>query len=363
MRVCVIVCILVTACYTGFADGKIVVGGGCPKCPTSMTDAPQKNSPGTCSLPGVACAFSRPLGDGIDDDGTLSYKQCDCPSSEDSGHWRCKGFIKTVFNVPSNYNDETIAYSKCHLDPGAQNVPKEMKKALESCSSRYGLGINILLNEKGEGIVLGSCNNHCNDIRVIQGVTAGDHATECKPLTTVTTATASTTTVTRTWTADPAIAVLEDKLAALAAKLAEAGEGSVSTEDLQAEVGLIEETLEAMRTRLDDEALESQAQLNALTKTVATQADDIAELKAALAEQVRAFQAFAARPSIAPASGLACGEKDAAACAPSVQSDGNGDLILAAPAGAVSFQTSECEVTDLCKLQREHKSLMDKFDN
>lgn len=358
MRVCVIVCILVTAC-----DGKIVVEGGCPKCPASMTYAPQKNSPGTCSLPGVACSWSRPLGDGIDDDGTLSYKQCDCPSSTKSDHWQCTGFIETVFNVPSNYNDETIAYTKCHLDPGARNIPEELKEELEYCNSNHGLGINILLNEKGEGIKLGSCSNHCNDIRVVQGVTAGDRATECRPLTTVTTATASTTTVTRTWTADPAIAVLEDKLAALAAKLAKDADGSVSTEDLQAEVGLIEETLEAMRTRLDDEALESQAQLNALTKTVATQADDIAELKASLAEQVRAFQAFAARPSIAPASGLTCGEKDASACAPSVQSDGNGDLILAAPAGAVSIQTSECEVTDLCKLQREHKSLMDKFDN
>ena len=90
------------------------------------------------------------------------------------------------------------------------------------------------------------------------------------------------------------------------------------------------------------------------------QAGDIAELKATLAEQARAFQAFIARPKVSPDSGTGNG---AAGAPPSVQSDGQKNLIIAAPGGSVIFESAKCDAADLCQLQREHQSLMDKFQD
>jgi len=176
-------------------------------------------------------------------------------------------------------------------------------------------------------------------------------------VTTTTATTATTTTITTTRTADPAIAILQENLAALETKLAAVGDGAVSTEQLQAEVKLIQESLVAIQTRLDTDAKDFNAQMAALKQA---QAADIIELKATLAEQALAFQAFVARPKVSPDSG---NDGNGADGAPSVQSDGKNNLIMSAPGGSVSFESAKCDVADLCQLQREHKSLMDKFQD
>jgi hypothetical protein len=172
------------------------------------------------------------------------------------------------------------------------------------------------------------------------------------------TLTTTITDTTTTRTTDPAIGILEEKLAALDAKLTEAGEESVSAEELQAEVKLIQESLTAIQTRLND-------QTKGVSEQLAAQAADIASLKASLAEQTLVFQEFTARPNVAPSvASLGCPDGNTAdsSCAqPSVQSDGDNNLIMAAPGGSVSFASAECDIADLCQLQREHQSLMDKF--
>jgi len=175
---------------------------------------------------------------------------------------------------------------------------------------------------------------------------------------TTTATTATTTTMTTTRTADPAIAILQDKLAALETKLASVGDGAVSAEQLQAEVKLIQESQVVIQTRLDAEAEDFNAQMAALKQA---QADDVAELKATLAEQARAFQAFVARPTVPPDAGNNNGDNGAPP--PSVQSDGKNNLIMSALGGSVIFESAKCDVADLCQLQREHKSLMDKFQD
>lgn len=172
---------------------------------------------------------------------------------------------------------------------------------------------------------------------------------------TTTVTTATTTTVTTTRTKDPAIAILQDKLAALETKLAAVGEGTVTVEQLQSEVKLIQESLVAIQARLDADADDFSTQIAALKQA---QAENVAELKATLAEQALAFQAFITRPRVPP--NIDDGSKDGAR-APSVQSDEDNNLIMAAKGGKVIFESASCEAADLCQLQREHQSLMDKF--
>ena len=50
------------------------------------------------------------------------------------------------------------------------------------------------------------------------------------------------------------------------------------------------------------------------------------------------------------------------ACPPTVNSDGDGTLMLEARGGAVTFKSSECGATDLCELAQAVDAMMEKFD-
>ena len=109
------------------------------------------------------------------------------------------------------------------------------------CGGSYRLGVNVVLNENGEGVFTGSCSNHCNQVRDLSAVIAGQYMTHCEAADVTKTSTTTATSTVTTYTQDPNIKELDAKLLELATKLA-AG-GPVDTVQLQAEVVLLQASL------------------------------------------------------------------------------------------------------------------------
>lgn len=174
-------------------------------------------------------------------------------------------------------------------------------------------------------------------------------------------ATTTSTSTTTTYTADPNIEALQQKLADLQ-KLLE-GDGN-SADDLVAEIQLIKDALTATDAGMVKERKRVDAKFAELSDGLKTANDNNAKLTFML----KTLQAPPKRPPLTENPGATCKGSSGAACSPSVQSSGDldggsgGNLELVAPSGGVVVKSSYCNTVDLCDLSRDVEALMLKFD-